>query len=160
MSLQFSYWTGRTIVEWYARLALHRDVVRHTAWPDGPKVIAANHPTTTDPFFLMTAVSEQMSILVTEMAFDVPIFGDYLRAAEHIPVLHDRGPLALEQAVDQLERGRSVGIFPEGELSPLAGGPGFHRAHTGAVRLALRAGVPIVPVGIFVFSSANRFAPL
>ena len=33
----------------------------------------------------MTAVPEQMSILVTEMAFEVPVFGDVLRAAEHIP---------------------------------------------------------------------------
>ena len=35
----------------------------------------------------------------------------------------------------QFETGRSIGIFPEGALSPLARGPGFHRAHTGVVRL-------------------------
>jgi 1-acyl-sn-glycerol-3-phosphate acyltransferase len=148
MSLQLSYWSGRALVDLYAQLALGMDVVRQDAWPEGPKIVAANHPTTTDPFYLMTAVAEQMSILVTEMAFDVPVFGEYLRAAEHIPVSAEKGRLAFEQAAYQLEKGRTIGIFPEGALSPLAGGLGFHRARTGAVRLALNAGVPIVPVGI------------
>ena len=132
---------GTTIVDMYARLALEMDVVRQADWPDGPKIVAANHPTTTDPFFLLTAVPERMSVLVTGMAFDVPVFGDYLRAAEHIPVVHGKGRTALEQASRQLEGGRTIGIFPEGALSPLGGGPGFHRAHTGAVRLSLRLGL-------------------
>jgi 1-acyl-sn-glycerol-3-phosphate acyltransferase len=148
MALQLSYWSGRGIVDLYTRLALGMDVVRQDVWPEGPKIVAANHPTTTDPFYLMTVVSEQMSILVTEMAFDVPVFGEYLRAAEHIAVSAEKGGLAFELAAHQLRRGRTVGIFPEGALSPLAGGLGFHRARTGAVRLALSAGVPIVPVGI------------
>jgi 1-acyl-sn-glycerol-3-phosphate acyltransferase len=148
MALQLSYWSGRGIVDLYARLALGMDIVRQGAWPEGPKIVAANHPTTTDPFYLMTAVSEQMSILVTEMAFEVPVFGEYLRAAEHIPVSAEKGRLAFELAAHQLQRGRTIGIFPEGALSPLAEGLGFHRARTGAVRLALSAGVPILPVGI------------
>jgi 1-acyl-sn-glycerol-3-phosphate acyltransferase len=135
-------------VDLYARLALKMDVAQSGDWPDGPKIIAANHPTTTDPFLLLTAVPEQMSILVTGMAFEVPGFGGYLRSAQHIPVHQGRGRLAIEQAVEQLERGRTIGIFPEGALSPLAGGLGFHRAHTGVARLALRTGAPVIPVGI------------
>ena len=41
-----------------------------------------------------------------------------------------------------------MGIFPEGDLSPLNGGWGTHRPHTGAARLSLSTGAPIVPVGI------------
>ena len=105
---------------------LGMDVEYHAALPAGPKIIAANHPTTTDPFFLMTVVSEQMSILVTELAFEVPVFGDYLRAAQHIPVILAKAALAFEQARRRLVTGRTIGIFPEGALSPLAGGLGFH----------------------------------
>jgi 1-acyl-sn-glycerol-3-phosphate acyltransferase len=158
MSWQPLYWTGRTIVDLYARLALDMDVAREADWPDGPKIVAANHPTTTDPFFLMTVVPEQMSILVTEMAFDVPVFGDYLRAIEQIPVVHGKGSTAMEQATRQLERGRTIGIFPEGALSPLAGGSGLPRAHTGAVRLSLRTKAPIVPVGIYLDPARIHYA--
>jgi hypothetical protein len=38
------------VVELYARLALDVDLVRGEDWPAGPKIVAANHPTTTDPF--------------------------------------------------------------------------------------------------------------
>jgi 1-acyl-sn-glycerol-3-phosphate acyltransferase len=150
MRAPFFYLAGRVLVDLYSRFALTRDIVWHETWPMGPKVIAANHPTTTDPFYLLAAVPEQMSILVTEMAFEVPIFGDYLRAAEQIRVSSGNGRHTVEEAVKQLERGRTIGIFPEGALSPLADGPGVHRAHTGVARLALRARVPIVPVGIYI----------
>jgi len=147
-------------VDLYARLALDMDVARQADWPDGPKIVAANHPTTTDPFYLMTVVSERMSILVTEMAFDVPVFGDYLRAAEHISVVQGQGRAAIEEATRQLDRGRAIGIFPEGALSPLAGGPRVHPAHTGAVRLALRNRVPIVPVGIYLDPARIHYAEI
>jgi 1-acyl-sn-glycerol-3-phosphate acyltransferase len=158
MTGQGIYWAGRMIVDLYARLALDMDVAHQADWPDGPKIVAANHPTTTDPFFLLTAVPEQMSILVTGMAFDVPVFGDYLRAAEHIPVVQGSGRTALEQATRHLEQGRTIGIFPEGALSPMVRGPGFHRAHTGAVRLSLKTGAPIVPVGVYLDPGRIRCA--
>jgi 1-acyl-sn-glycerol-3-phosphate acyltransferase len=151
MSLQYlTYQVGRTFVDLYTRLALGMDVEYHAALPAGPKILAANHPTTTDPFFLMTIVPEQVSILVTGLAFDVPVFGDYLQAAQHIPVRAQEGRLAFQEAERQLLSGRTIGIFPEGALSPLAGGLGFHEPHTGAVRLALSTGAPIVPVGVYL----------
>lgn len=158
MPWQPLYWMGRAIVDLYARLALTVDVAGQEDWPEGPKIVAANHPTTTDPFFLMAVVPEPMSILVTGMAFDVPVFGDYLRAADHIPVVEGQGCQALAAAVRQLERGHTIGIFPEGALSPLARGPEFHPAHTGAVRLSLSTGAPIVPVGIYLDPARIRFS--
>jgi hypothetical protein len=62
----------------------------------------------------------------------------------------EKGRLAFELAAHQLQRGRTIGILPGGAPSPLAGELGFHRARTGAVRLALSAGVPNVPVGIAI----------
>jgi 1-acyl-sn-glycerol-3-phosphate acyltransferase len=154
---RLSNWAGRVILGIYARLALDMDLVCSSPMPGGPKVIAANHPTTTDPFYLLAVVGEQMSILVTDMAFGMPGFGAYLRAAGHIPVVRGEGRTAFEQARRELESGQSVGIFPEGALSPLGSGPMFHRAHTGAVRLALSTGTPIVPVGVYVACERVHF---
>lgn len=44
-------------------------------------------------------------------------------------------------------------VFPEGDVSPRQGG--FHRPRTGAARLALLTGVPVVPVGIYLWRKYN-----
>lgn len=138
--------TGTALVNTFMHLALDLKVERHAPLPDGPKIIAANHPTTTDPFYILPLFEEPTYILVTEMAFKAPVFGSFLQAAGHIPVLADNGRPAFDEAVRRLEAGQTVAIFPEGALSPEIGG--MSRPRTGAVRLALMAGVPIVPVGI------------
>jgi len=61
-------------------------------------------------------------------------------------MLGTRVDTALETAVRLLNSGQTVAIFPEGALSPLDGG--VHRPHTGVARMALLAGVPVIPVGI------------
>jgi 1-acyl-sn-glycerol-3-phosphate acyltransferase len=116
--------------------------------PEGPKILAANHPTTTDPFFILTLLAEQTSVLVTGGAFEVPLFGAYLRNAGHVPVLRNSGGATIREATDLLTSGRTVAIFPEGALSPLEGGIGFHRPRSGVARLALSSGAPVIPVGI------------
>jgi 1-acyl-sn-glycerol-3-phosphate acyltransferase len=153
-----SYWLGRAMVDAYTRWVLGLDVVWRAPLPQGPKIVAANHPTTTDPFYMLAVIPEQMSILITDMAFAVPGFGRYLRAAGHIPVIQNKGHLAFEQARQLLQAGRTVGIFVEGTLSPLSDALGFHEARTGAVRLALSTGAPIVPVGISLDPKRIRFS--
>ena len=149
------YWAGRAVMDLYARLALDTRVQWQTRLPAGAKIIAANHPTTLDPFLLLTVGFDQMSILVTESAFKVPGFGRYLHAAGHVPVVHDKGRAAFDEAVRLLQAGRTVGIFPEGALSPLDGG--LCHGHTGVARLALTANVPVVPVGIALHRSRIHF---
>src|SRR5512140_3129836 len=93
------YWTGRAVMDLYARLALDTRVEWQTPLPAGPKIIAANHPTTLDPFLLLTVGFDQIRILVTESAFKVPGFGRYLRAAGHVPVFHENGRAAFDEGV-------------------------------------------------------------
>lgn len=137
---------GRSLVSSYTGLALKLDVAWHAPLPDGPKIIAANHPTTVDPALVMMLTPGQSSILIHETLFKVPVLGRYLREAGHVPVVPGNGRAALEQAQRLLEAGRTILIFPEGALSPLEGS--FHKPHTGAARLSLSTGAPIVPVGI------------
>jgi 1-acyl-sn-glycerol-3-phosphate acyltransferase len=140
------YQLGRSLVAAYMRLILDVDIRWHTPLPDGPKILAANHPTTTDPFYLLTLLSEPVSVLVTAGAFGVPVFGPYLRAAGHVPAIHGSGGATVEAVARQVEAGRSVAIFPEGALSPLDGG--FHQPHSGVARVALHTGAPVIPIGI------------
>ena len=147
-SERFLYRLGRSAVSLFSRTALDMDVQWRAPLPEGPKILAANHPTTTDPFFILTLLSEQTSVLVTGGAFEVPLFGAYLRRAGHVPVLRDSGGATIREATELLESGRTVAIFPEGALSPLEGGIGFHRPRSGVARLALATGAPVIPIGI------------
>ena len=147
-SEQFWYRLGRGAVSLFTRVALHMDVQWRGPLPGGPKILAANHPTTTDPFFILTLLSDQTSVLVTGGAFEVPLFGAYLRNAGHVPVLRGSGGATIREAAELLKSGRTVAIFPEGALSPLEGGIGFHRPRSGVARLALTSGAPVIPVGI------------
>jgi 1-acyl-sn-glycerol-3-phosphate acyltransferase len=150
------YQSGRWIVGAYARLMFDLDIVQHAPLPPGPKIIVANHPTTTDPFLITLLEPGHMSILINKTLFDVPLFGSYLKHAGHLSVDCERGGRpAFEDAKALLSRGRTIGIFPEGDVSPRNGG--FHLPHTGAVRLALWANAPIVPVGIYLDRDLIRY---
>jgi 1-acyl-sn-glycerol-3-phosphate acyltransferase len=140
------YWLGYPIVALYARIMLRMNILRHTTLPVGPKIIVANHPSTTDPFLILTLVRERVSILIHDTLFKVPVFGQYLRRAGHVRVVPGNGRAALDEAQRLIQAGRTVAIFPEGDISPLGGG--FHRPRTGAARLALSTGAPIIPIGI------------
>jgi 1-acyl-sn-glycerol-3-phosphate acyltransferase len=140
------YKMGRSLLVAYTRLMLDVDVQWHAPLPEGPKILAANHPTTTDPLYLLTLLSEPMSVLTTAASFDVPGVGAYLRATGHVPAVRGSGGATVDAVARQVEAGRSVAIFPEGALSPLAGG--FHRPHSGVARVALRTGAPVIPIGI------------
>jgi 1-acyl-sn-glycerol-3-phosphate acyltransferase len=140
------YWLGRPIVELYARIMLKMDVLHHTSLPIGPKIIVANHPSTTDPFLVLMLVRERVSILIHDTLFRVPVFGHYLKRTGHVRVVPGNGRAALDEAQQLIRAGRTVAIFPEGDISPPEGG--FHSPRTGAARLALSTGAPVIPVGI------------
>lgn len=140
------YWLSRPVVKTYTGTMLKMNVLKPVEMPDGPKIIAANHPSTTDPFFMAAMVRHQTYILINELLFQVPILGEYLRRSGHIPVAAGKGQEAIDAALVHLKAGHNVMIFPEGALSPLAGC--FHRARTGVARLAIESGAPVIPVGI------------
>ncbi len=135
---------------WLIKLAMpwlfKMDIVHRAPLPPGPKIIAPNHPSTTDPFLILPLVREPMSILIDARLFKVPLFGQVLTESGHVPVVPGNGRSAYEMALRLLESGQTIGIFPEGAISPLGGG--FHSPRTGAARLALSTGAPIIPVGI------------
>jgi 1-acyl-sn-glycerol-3-phosphate acyltransferase len=139
------YRSGVSAVRHLSQALFNMDVAGREYIPAGPKILAANHPTTLDPFLLLTLVQEEMSIMVTGGAFTLPLFGRYLQRVGHIPVVGGNGREAMAKAEESLAGGRSLGIFPEGALSPDGD---LHPPRTGVARLALLSGVPVIPIGI------------
>ncbi|MDI6769386.1 MAG: lysophospholipid acyltransferase family protein [Anaerolineales bacterium] len=142
------YSLGRIIVRLYARLMFNLDIRWYDDPSPGPKLFVANHPSATDPFLIHLISPQPMSVLITVNAFTVPLLGYYLRKTRQICVDPSQGSAALEEARRLLENGRPVAVFPEGLISPQEGG--FHSPRSGAARLALKTGVPVIPVGIYL----------
>jgi 1-acyl-sn-glycerol-3-phosphate acyltransferase len=140
------YWFSKPVVATYSDTMLKLDIKMEHPLIKGPKIIAANHPSTTDPFYVARMVRHQSFIMINEVLFNVPILGEYLRRSGHIPVVAGNGPAAIEASLERLAQGKTVIIFPEGDLSPEEGG--FQNPRTGVARLALASGAPVVPVGI------------
>lgn len=144
------YWFSRPVVQSYTGTMLKMDVHKHEQFPKGGKIFAANHPSTTDPFFVASMIGHQSFILINDLLFQVPVLGEYLHRSGHIPVVAGSGPAAIATAVEHLKAGHTILIFPEGDLSPQEGG--FQKPRTGVARLALLSGAPVIPVGIHLQS--------
>jgi len=143
---KFLYMTSWTFVRIFALVMLRFDIQRNSNLPSSPMIFVANHPSATDPFLIHMILRKQMNVLITAKAFSVPVFGWFLHKVQEIPVPLEQGSASLEQARRHLDKGRSVAIFIEGHISPLEGG--FLPPCSGAARLALSSGCPVVPVGI------------
>jgi 1-acyl-sn-glycerol-3-phosphate acyltransferase len=146
MRNKFLYRLARAIIQAYSQLLFKMRIHWMAPLPAGRKLIAANHPSCTDPFVIPLLTSVELSILITGKAFTVPLFSDLLRRCGQIPVVEGSGRDALEEARQHLESGGTVAIFPEGHISPQEGGQ--LPARPGAVRLAMLTGAPVIPVGI------------
>jgi 1-acyl-sn-glycerol-3-phosphate acyltransferase len=118
---------------------------------DGGFIVVANHLTDLDSLTAMrTLVDADIPVysLAKASLFKVPVVGQVLAAGGQIPV--QRGTAhatdALAEAAKRLQEGACIIIFPEGTLSrdplkwPMVG-------KTGAARLAMQSGVPVIPMG-------------
>jgi 1-acyl-sn-glycerol-3-phosphate acyltransferase len=117
--------------------------------PDGPFVMIANHPTLVDVVAVIS-VHRNLCTIAKASLFAKPFIGGMLRSCGHIEgtgrsATAMGGAAVIRTAVERLEAGFSVLIFPEGTRSP-AGSVG--RMSRGAFEIARIAGVPLVPVFI------------
>lgn len=117
---------------------------------EGGAVVAANHVSHADPVTFAHAVWDHGRLprfLAKAVLFEVFFVRWVLRSSGQIPVyrLTSDAAKAFEAAVAAVEKGQVVIVYPEGTLSrdpelwPM-------RGRTGAARIALSAGVPVVPV--------------
>jgi len=120
--------------------------------PNGAYVLAPNHYTEIDPLVVAVAVwrlGRPPRFLAKESLFRVPVLGWALRSTGMVPVARSSSSASARQTLEASEtlvrEGRGVIVYPEGTLTrdpamwPM-------RGKTGAVRLALEAGIPLIPM--------------
>lgn len=114
---------------------------------DGGLIIASNHQTYIDPFWVCCTVNRPVRFLAWDAAFNWPIVGTCLRGFGAWPLpLEGTDPGPIRRSLQWISEGGAVMIFPEGGRGNPDGSPRKFKA--GAVRMALEAGVPILPVTI------------
>ena len=115
--------------------------------PEGGLIVAANHQTYIDPFWLSVPIKRPIRYLAWSAAFRWPVVGRCLTWFGAWPLaLEGSDPGAIRRSIQWLRDGGAVMIFPEGGRSTETGS--LERFKAGAVRLALEAQVPILPVTI------------
>jgi 1-acyl-sn-glycerol-3-phosphate acyltransferase len=117
-------------------------------WPGrGPYVVVANHQSMLD-ILLLSRLPREMKWLAKASLFRVPWVGWMFTIAGDIPVRRGDSESAsevLRKARDYLANGMNVMIFPEGTRSETGSLRPFK---SGAFRLAIDAGVPVLPVAV------------
>src|SRR5438046_280369 len=126
----------------------------------GGLIIASNHQTYLDPFWICFPISRPVRFLAWDAAFRWPVVGPLLRMFGAWPLqLEGSDPAPIRRSIQWLSEGGAVVIFPEGGRGNPDGS--MKKFKAGAVRMALEAGVPILPVtirgGHRVWPSTLRF---
>lgn len=119
---------------------------------EGAYVLAPNHYSEADPLAVALAVwkmGRAPRFMAKESLFRVPVLGWILRTSGMVPVARSSSAASARQTLETSETlvrlGRGVIVYPEGSLTrepdmwPM-------RGKTGAVRLAMADGIPIVPM--------------
>ena len=114
--------------------------------PKDPVVILANHQSTWEAILFYKLVFPVSPILKKEL-LNIPLWGWAMRLQKPIAIDRSKPREAvkslLSQGVDRIRNGNSVIIFPEGTRSEF---PTVKRFSKGGVKLAIAAGVDIVPI--------------
>ena len=125
---------------------------------DGPLIVVANHQSNMDPPILAATLRRDTRFLAKDSIFKnvTPLGRWFLRSYGAQPLRRGEMDLAaLRWAMAQLRRpGATLAIFPEGTRNPGA----MKRANPGIVTMAVRTGVPILPVGIAGVEAMNSWA--
>jgi 1-acyl-sn-glycerol-3-phosphate acyltransferase len=128
---------------------------------EGGYVLAANHTSNLDPWPLGLPLfpKHQLHFMGKSELFN-PVLGPLLRAAGAFPVRRgERDAEAIETAVRLCKEGELVAMFPEGTRREKGLRKKFeHRPRSGSARIALAAGVPLVPAAIKGTDRLSRLA--
>jgi 1-acyl-sn-glycerol-3-phosphate acyltransferase len=141
------YWAGVKGVMFFVRAVGVRVRVRGMERiPSGVCLFVANHTSSADAPAVVGAIPRRIAVLLKQSLFKWPIVGQAFRSAHFIPVnrsAHESAVASVEKATEAMRAGQSFLIYPEGTRSPDGR---LQRFKKGAVVMAIKAGVPIVPI--------------
>ncbi len=133
----------RLIVMRYARVTVRG---AENMPKDGPVIVASNHLHNADPTLVAFSIPRDIHYMGKKELWKVPVFGLLIEFFGTFPI--DRGSpdrAALRYAESILKRGWVLGMFPEGSR---ASSGMIEQVLPGAAFVAIRTGVPILPVAI------------
>jgi 1-acyl-sn-glycerol-3-phosphate acyltransferase len=138
-------WGQRLLSHWKVRLERTDDI----KLPEGGVLFVSNHEGYGDiPAFMVAVKDKQFGFVAKEELMKLPVFAKWIERIGSIMLERDDAREALKvfaKGEDMLKRGFSMVIFPEGTR---AKGHGMKSFQKGSLRMAMRTGVPIVPVAI------------
>ena len=141
------YWAGVKGVMFFMRAVGVKVRVRGTERiPQGVCLFVANHTSSADGPAVVGAIPRRIAVLLKQSLFKWPIVGQAFWSAHFIPVnrsAHESAVASVEKATEAMRAGQSFLIYPEGTRSPDGR---LQRFKKGAVVMAIKAGVPIVPI--------------
>lgn len=148
------FYIGKTLV-WIAfHIAFHLRFEGRENIPKGAVIYASNHRSNADPPLVAIGSKGLLTFMAKEELFRNKFFGALIRSLGAFPVSRGKGDMeVIDKAVENLNNGRSLMIFPEGTRSKDGK---VHNGHSGAALIAARTGKLIVPVGI-CFSEKLKF---
>lgn len=127
-----------TLFQWNTRLR-----GRLNGLPTGA-ILISNHRSSVDGFFIQMACDKAVGSLVAREYIEVPVLRHLFRFLGMIPVGRQGvDTQATKRAIREAASGRFVLMFPEGRLNTTAAL--MQSCRPGAVMVAIRAGVPVVP---------------
>ncbi len=116
--------------------------------PSATYVFVANHSSYMDIPALLTCLPYQFRFFAKKGLYKIPFLGTHLRRAGHLPVDRSSARNSLKSMTEGAriiaQRRVSVLLFPEGGRSP----KGLRQFKEGAAYIAIKAGVPVVPIAI------------
>ena len=141
------YWAGIKGVMFFVRaVGVRVRVEGKTKIPEGVCLFVANHTSSADAPAVVGAIPRRIAVLIKGSLFKWPIAGQAFKLARFIPVNRkdrESAIASVEKAAQAMREGQSFLIYPEGTRSPDGRLQGFKK---GAFVLAIKAGVPVVPV--------------
>jgi len=109
----------------------------------GGAIIASNHKSYVDPPVVTAAISRELYFLAKRELFGNKVFGWFISSLNAVPISRDKiDRKGLKGAIEILNQGNLLLVFPEGTRSRK---DDFLEPKLGVGKLALEAGVPIVP---------------
>ena len=148
------YWLVKVVLTPILRVLFRPKVTGLEHLPsDGGAILATNHTTFLDNFMMPMVNSRRVTYLAKSDYFNGRgvkgwLQKQFFNGVGMIPLDRSGGEAsaaALNTGLQVLKDGGLLGIFPEGTRSPDGR---LYRGKTGVARMALEAGVPVVPVGL------------
>ena len=152
---------------------------RHLIWTSGSEVIVigrenipengafciiANHNSNFDIPLLMSRIPRKLGFISKIEMAHVPFLSTWMNALDCIYIKRkslESSISGLKKAIEKVKNGQSMVLFPEGTRSR---GKGPGKFYTAGIRLALEAGIPLVPMTIKnsaeMFEATGKITPV